>query len=37
MRYLMEISYDGSKFYGFQRQNNLRSVQKDLEDILSSL
>lgn len=35
MRYLMEISYDGSKFYGFQRQNNLRSVQKDLEDILS--
>ncbi|MBR5662076.1 MAG: tRNA pseudouridine(38-40) synthase TruA [Bacilli bacterium] len=36
MRYLIKISYDGSKFYGFQRQNNLRSVQKDIEDILSS-
>ena len=35
MRYLMELSYDGSKFYGFQRQNNLRSVQKDIEDVLS--
>ena len=35
MRYLMELSYDGSKFYGFQRQNNLRSVQKDIEEVLS--
>lgn len=35
MRYLIEMSYDGSKYYGFQRQNNLRSVQKDLEDELS--
>lgn len=36
MRYLMELSYDGSKFYGFQRQNNLRSVQKDIEDLLTN-
>lgn len=35
MRYLMEISYDGSKFYGFQRQNNLRSIQLDIENALS--
>lgn len=36
MRYLIEMSYDGSKFYGFQRQNNLRSVQSDIEHALST-
>lgn len=35
MRYLMEISYDGSKFYGFQRQKDLRTVQNELEGIIS--
>lgn len=35
MRYLVRIAYDGSKFYGFQRQNNLRSVQKEIEEALS--
>ena len=35
MRYLMEISYDGSKYYGFQRQKDLPSVQKDIESCLS--
>ena len=34
MRYLMEVSYDGSKYYGFQRQNNLPSVQNDIEKCL---
>ena len=35
MNYLMRISYDGSKFYGFQRLNNKRSVQEELEKALS--
>ena len=35
MRYIITISYDGSKYNGFQRLNNLPSVQKELEDDLS--
>lgn len=35
MNYLMVISYDGSKFYGFQRLNDLDSVQKKIEEALS--
>ena len=31
MNYLMEISYDGSKFYGFQRLNNYETVQKKID------
>ena len=34
MRYFLVISYDGSKFYGFQRQNNLQSVQNEIEDAI---
>lgn len=34
MNYLITISYDGSKFYGFQRLNEELSVQKVLEDAL---
>ena len=34
MSFLIEISYDGSKFYGFQRLNEHLSVQKALEDAL---
>lgn len=34
MNFLIEISYDGSKFYGFQRLNEHVSVQKVLEDAL---
>lgn len=34
MNFLIEISYDGSKFYGFQRLNEHLSVQKALEDAL---
>ena len=32
MRYLMKVSYDGSGFYGFQRLNEYRTVQKVLEE-----
>ncbi len=37
MRYLARISYDGSNFLGFQRLNKGRSVQKELEKVLSVL
>ena len=36
MRYLLRLSYDGSKYYGFQRQNDLKSVQNDIEKSLSN-
>ena len=35
MRYLAHISYDGSKFQGFQRLNNGKGVQNILENVLS--
>ena len=35
MRYLVELSYDGSNFNGFQRLNDERSVQNELELALS--
>lgn len=37
MNYLVKISYDGSKFYGFQRLNEMMSVQKCMEDALSKI
>lgn len=37
MKYMMVISYDGSKFCGFQRQKNGRNVQGYLEESLSRL
>lgn len=37
MYYLVKIAYDGSKFYGFQRLNKEISVQKVLEDALSTI
>ena len=35
MRYLVELQYDGSRFNGFQRLNEERTVQKELEDALT--
>lgn len=37
MRYLLTIKYDGSKFNGFQRLKNNDSVQKKIEDSLSTV
>lgn len=37
MNFLITISYDGSKFYGFQRLNEEPSVQKVLEDALTKI
>ena len=37
MRYLISISYDGSKFNGFQRLKENNSVQALLEKALTNL
>lgn len=37
MKYLITISYDGSKFLGFQRLNKGLSVQKSIEDALTKI
>ena len=37
MNYLIEIAYDGSKFFGFQRLNEETSVQKVLEEALTKI
>lgn len=34
VRYLFEVSYDGSNYYGFQRQTNFKSIQAELERAL---
>lgn len=35
MKYLITISYDGTNFYGFQRLNDKRTVQKEIENALT--
>ena len=37
MRYLMTFSYDGSNFYGYQKQKNKRTVQEEIEKVLSKI
>lgn len=37
MRYLIKFSYDGSNFYGFQKQPGLRTVEKELEKALYNI
>ena len=37
MKYLMKFSYDGSCFYGYERQKGLLTVQGVLEDILTEV
>ena len=37
MRYLIKFSYDGTKFHGFQRQNDVKNVQGTLERVLSDV
>ena len=33
MRYKAKVSYDGNSYYGFQRLNELLTIQKELEDL----
>ena len=35
MRYKAKVSYDGNSYYGFQRLNELRTIQKELEKAVS--
>ena len=37
MRFKVIVSYDGSKFNGFQRQKNYRSVQQEIEEALTKM
>ena len=37
MRYLMTFSYDGTNFYGYQKQPKQRTVQKVIEDALKQI
>ena len=37
MRYRIRLSYDGSTFCGWQKQNNAATVQEELENALSTL
>lgn len=37
MRYLMTLVYDGSKFYGYQKQPKVKTVQEELERALAML
>lgn len=37
MRYFMKFSYNGSKFNGFQKQVDKRTVQGDIESVLSKI
>ena len=37
MRYLASISYDGSNFYGFERQPRKRTIQGELEKVLTKI
>lgn len=37
MRYLIGFSYDGTDFYGYQKQLNKRTVQGEIETVLSKV
>ena len=37
MRYLLTFSYDGTLFYGYQKQKNKRTVQEEIEKVLSKI
>jgi tRNA pseudouridine38-40 synthase len=36
-RYQLKIAYDGTEFYGFQRQTHLRTVQAEIEQALTKI
>ena len=37
MKYLAKVTYDGSKFYGFQKLNEHKTVQEELEKTLTKI
>ena len=37
MRFLVSISYDGSQYYGFERQPGKKTIQGELENVLTKI
>ena len=37
MRYLINLSYNGNKYYGYQIQNNEVTVEGEIERVLSKI
>lgn len=37
MRYLITFSYDGSNYYGYQRQPNKKTIQEEVENVLTKI
>ena len=37
MKYLITFSYDGSKYNGYQKQPSKKTVQKEIEDVLTKI
>lgn len=37
MRYLINFSYDGTNFYGYQKQPKKRTIQNEFEDVLKQI
>lgn len=37
MKYLITFSYDGSKYYGYQKQPNKPTIQQEIENVLTQL
>ena len=37
MKYFMTFSYDGTNFYGYQKQPNKRTIQKEIENVLKQI
>lgn len=37
MKYFMTFSYDGTNFYGYQKQPGKRTIQKEIEDVLKQI
>ena len=37
MKYFMSFSYDGTNFNGYQKQPRMRTIQKEIEDVLKQI
>lgn len=37
MKYFMTFSYDGTNFYGYQKQPKKRTIQQEIEDVLKKI
>lgn len=37
MRYFIEFTYDGTNFYGYQKQQNKRTIQEEIEKVINKI